>query len=130
MFEQSKTGGLNAPQEELEDYLRRTYSDPQRELPMANIGLVKPTYPGEEFNVSPPKLSEVERFINKARSTSAPGPNGVPYKVYKKCGQLRKVLWNLLKVVWKQNVVPLSWSAAGGDIQYLGPMSSYLVVEC
>ena len=115
LFEQSKNGELNVPQEELENHLRETYSDPDRQIPMADMeGLVKPTHPGEQFDLSPPKLSEVERFINKARSASAPGPSGVPYKVYKKCGELRKALWKLLKVIWRQDVVPLSWSAAEG----------------
>ena len=40
LFEQSKTGELNAPQEESEYHLRRTYSDPQRELSMADISLL------------------------------------------------------------------------------------------
>ena len=74
--------------------------------------LVTPTKPGVEFDLSEPKLAEVEKFISKVRAASAPGPNGVPYKVYKKCGELRKSLWRLLKVVWRQDVVPLFWSEA------------------
>ncbi|XP_072047083.1 uncharacterized protein [Amphiura filiformis] len=115
LFEQSKSGELSVPQEELEDHLKETYSDQQRQVPMPNIaGLVKPTQPGVQFELAQPKLAEVEKFVNKARSASAPGPNGVPYKVYKKCGELRKFLWRLLRVVWRQDVVPLSWSTAEG----------------
>jgi hypothetical protein len=66
------------------------------------------------FNVSEPKFSEVTNFVNKARAASAPGPNGIPYKVYKKCDALRKYLWRLLKVVWRKDSVPLSWSKAEG----------------
>ena len=80
----------------------------------AIAGSVRPTKPGVEFDLSEPKLAEVEKFISKARAASAPGPNGVPYKVYKKCGELMKTLWRLLKVVWRQDVVPLSWSEAEG----------------
>ena len=46
----------------------------------------------------------------KVRSAAAPGPNGVPYKVYKKCEKLRKYLWRLLKVVWRKGEVPASWN--------------------
>ncbi|KAI8498014.1 hypothetical protein Bbelb_239580 [Branchiostoma belcheri] len=115
LFEQSKSGVLNVPKKDMEDHLRGVYSDKLREAPMPNIeGLVRPSQPGVEFDVSEPKLSEVVKFIDKARTASAPGPNGVPYKVYKKCEQLRKRLWKLLKVVWRQDVVPLSWNKADG----------------
>jgi len=77
-------------------------------------GLVRPTRPGIEFDISEPKFTEVESFIMKARSASAPGPNGIPYKVYKKCGKLRKFLWRLLKVVWRKEEVPSTWNKAEG----------------
>ena len=77
-------------------------------------GLVRPTRPGIEFDVAEPRFAEVERFIMKARSAAAPGPNGVPYKVYKKCEKLRKYLWRLLKVVWRKGEVPASWNKAKG----------------
>ena len=115
LFEQSKSGEFNIPQQELEDHLRNVYSDLHREEPMADIaGLVRPSKPGVMFDESEPKLAEVEKFINKARAASAPGPNGIPYKVYKKCEELKKFLWRLLKVVWRQDVVPLTWNKAEG----------------
>ena len=77
-------------------------------------GLVRPTRPGTEFDTAEPRFAEVERFIMKARSTAAPGPNGVPYKVYKKCEKLRNYLWRLLKVVWRKGEVPTSWNKAEG----------------
>ena len=57
---------------------------------------------------------KIEHFIMKARSAATAGPNGVPYKVYKKCGKLRKYLWRLLKFVWWKGGVPASWNKAEG----------------
>ena len=80
LFEQSTSGELNVSQQQLEEHLKNTYSDQQHGVPMPVIaGLVRPTKPGVEFDLSEPKLAEVEKFISKARAASAPGPNGVPY---------------------------------------------------
>ena len=115
LFESSKSGEQNIPQQELEEHLKNTYSDQQHVVPMPDIvGLVRPTKPDVDFDLSEPQLAEVEMFINKARAAFAPGPNGVPYKIYRKTDGLRKSLWRLLKVVCRQDVVPLSWSEAEG----------------
>ena len=78
------------------------------------VGLERPIQLGIEFDKSAPKVAEVVRFIMKERSASAPGPSGVPYKVYKKYSELRKFLWRLLKVVWWKDEVPSSWNKAEG----------------
>lgn len=49
--------------------------------------------PTEPFDTCPPKLREVEEVIKKAWSASAPGTNGLPYKLYKSCPQVVKILW-------------------------------------
>ncbi len=115
IFDKSRSGVLKVPQEELEDHLKKTYSDPNRDSPMSHIeGLVHPTEPSVPFDISPPKMYEIEQFLKKSRSASSPGNNGVPYKVYKKCTKLRKILWNLLKVAWRTDVVPRLWCQAEG----------------
>jgi len=35
------------------------------------------------MEVCAPKWKEVELAVRKARASSSPGPNGVPYRVYK-----------------------------------------------
>lgn len=47
-------------------------------------------------------MREVEEVIKKARSASVPWPNGLPYKLYKNCPQVVKVLWRLIKTAWKK----------------------------
>jgi len=56
----------------------------------------------------------VKKIVKKARSGSAPGPNGIPYKVYKMCPLLLRRLWTLLRVVWMKGKIPSCWQVAEG----------------
>ena len=93
---------------ELESYLKNVYSDDKRneELPYLK-GLVRPTEPGVEFDMKALKIHE-------ARSASAPGPNGIQYRVYKKCPLLRKHLFKILKTAWNKKNSAKTWSTAEG----------------
>ncbi|GFN77793.1 polyprotein [Plakobranchus ocellatus] len=85
LFQQPKSGTLTVEREELETHLKKTYSNPTREIPLEETtGLVWPAAPGIKFDSKPPTLQEVIAIVNKARAKSAPGPNGVPYLLYKK----------------------------------------------
>ena len=59
-------------------------------------------------------MKEASDVVKKARSGSAPGPNGIPYKVYKMCPMLLRRLWTLLKVIWRKGKVPDCWQQAEG----------------
>ena len=128
LFEQSKSGTLKASQEELEEHLRKTYSDPRQDDPLPEVdGLIRPDAPLQEFDLSDLKWSEVRECAQKARAKSAPGVNGLSYKLLKKCPNVLKVLWRLLRVAWKKLVVSPSWCIADGvyipkeaDSQLLG----------
>lgn len=115
LFTQERSGTLKAGKEQLEEYLRETYTDENRfehrEIPRDMPPLPEPGHSCETF---PPKLSEVERAVKKARAGSAPGPNGVPYLVYKRAPGVTRVLWRLMKVVWRNRQVPKAWRRAGG----------------
>lgn len=88
---QKRDGKLDCSKEEIDLHLSNTYSDPhhQEELGQCNI-LVDPPPPTKEFDTREPLLKEVQEVVRKARSSSAPGPSGVPYKVYKNCPLLLK----------------------------------------
>ncbi|XP_076090373.1 uncharacterized protein LOC143062594 [Mytilus galloprovincialis] len=76
------SGQLKASKEEVEEYLREMHSDPKREDELPDIEqLIRPENPEQVFDESPPKLKEVVDVIKKGRAASAPGPNGVPYKL-------------------------------------------------
>ena len=47
--------------------------------------LLQPQAPKVEFEEAEPSWKEVEETLKKARAASAPGPNGIPYAVYKNC---------------------------------------------
>lgn len=48
----------------------------------------------------------------ESESSISLGPNGVPYKFSKNCPGVLRFLWNLLRVVWKKNVIPSEWQRA------------------
>ncbi|KAJ8376434.1 hypothetical protein SKAU_G00070140 [Synaphobranchus kaupii] len=72
----------------------------------------KPTEPSALFDTSPPKLSEIRQVIQQARSASAPGPNGIPYKLYKNCPRVLKLLWTLMRTAWTKLIIPSEWRRA------------------
>ncbi|GFO10129.1 polyprotein [Plakobranchus ocellatus] len=99
LFQQPKSGSLTVNREELETHLKKTYSDPTREIPLEEItGLVWPAAPGIKFDSRPPSLQEVIAVVNKARAKSAPGPSGVPYLLYKRCPNVLKKYTKYYKV--------------------------------
>ena len=61
-----------------------------------------------------PTLKEVKDVIKKARAASAPGSNGITYKVYKNCPRLTVMLWKIIQKVWKRGEIVASWKQAEG----------------
>ena len=45
---------------------------------------------------------------------SAPGPNGVPYLVYKNTPGAARFLYRLMRGVWKSRKILRAWRRAGG----------------
>lgn len=72
--------------------------------------------PGYQLDDSPPRWSEVEEAVKKARAASAPGPNGVPYRLYKNSPNILRFLWRQLKVMWMKQTIPKAWRRAGGVV--------------
>ena len=90
---------MEKSQEEVEAHLKETHSDPEREMDLpAHNKLISPEGPTEAFDDSQPRLTEFNEVLKRARSASAPGPNGIPYKVYKNCPKLRHRLFQIM--VW------------------------------
>ncbi|XP_063049927.1 NACHT, LRR and PYD domains-containing protein 3-like [Engraulis encrasicolus] len=113
LLEEKKTGKLETTREQLEQHVREQYSDPQRSVPLGAPGYVpQPAQPTAEFNIMPLKLSKVRQVVEKARSSLAPGPNGVPYKLYKNCPKVLELLWYLMRTAWKKKIIPSEWQRA------------------
>ena len=61
-----------------------------------------------------PKLTELQEVLKMARAALSPGPNAVPYRIYKNCLKLQKRLLALFKVVWRTGKMVGSWLASEG----------------
>jgi len=101
--------------EEIQTHLRDTHSDTRRDDPLGPCAHIMPEpAPTIALDSKEPTLAEVKDVVKKARAGSAPGPNGIPYKVYKMCPRLLHRLWRLSKVVWRKGQVPECWQKAEG----------------
>lgn len=110
-----RSGELKATKEEVEEHLRQVHSDPRREDSLEEMEkLIQPAEPATPFRAEEPSWQEVNTFLRKARAKSAPGPNGIPYKVYKYCERLKRRLWKLLRVAWRKDFLADSWLVAEG----------------
>jgi hypothetical protein len=69
-----------------------------------------------EFEGSEPELKEIVDTTRKARSASAPGSNGIPYKVYENCPRLCKRLWGMMKVAWRRGRLANDWHLAARGV--------------
>ena len=59
-------------------------------------------------------MDEFNNKLKKARNNSAPGLNGVPYILYKRCPKVARLLYGYLKGLWKKNTVSKAWRKAEG----------------
>ncbi|GFR76622.1 reverse transcriptase [Elysia marginata] len=115
LFQQPKSGTLAVSREDLEAHLKKSYSETNRELSLEETaGLIWPAAPGIKFNNKPPNLQEVVAVVNKARAKSAPGPNGVPYLLYKRCPNVLNRLHKNLRSAWNNIKVSKEWMTAEG----------------
>lgn len=112
---QKRSGQLVCTTGEIDAYLHNTYSDAAREEDLGECrDLIKPPMPVTSFNTKAPSWRETQSVVKAARNASAPGPNGIPYLVYKRCPQLLHRLWKILRVIWRRGKVAQQWRSAEG----------------
>ncbi|GFO00047.1 reverse transcriptase [Plakobranchus ocellatus] len=70
--------------------------------------------PGNKVRQQAPSLQEVIAVVNKTRAKSAPGPNGVPYLLYKGYPNVFKKLHKILRSAWKNIKINKEWTTAAG----------------
>ena len=114
LFEQPKSGTLTVDRDTLEQHLKETYSKPEDTPPLSIPGLVRPERPTKPFNDKPPTLEEMRKVVKKARAKSAPGPNGIPYILYKKCPKVLAWLHRMLRSAWRNKKICTQWMRADG----------------
>lgn len=115
LFAKEKGGRLKTSKQELDEYLEKMYADEKRHerttIPL-DIPPIEP--PAHPMDTRPPLWREVEHAVKRARSSSAPGPNGVPYRLYKNAPGVLRFLWRLMRLAWEQGIIPKAWRRAGG----------------
>ncbi|KAL7876168.1 hypothetical protein AOLI_G00111310 [Acnodon oligacanthus] len=110
-----RNGQLTCSKAEIDHHLRDTFCDRSREQDLGHCQhLIDPPAPTLDFDGKEPSWKEIQEVIKKARSNSAPGPSGVPYRVYKNCPKLLHRLWKILKVIWRRGKVAQQWRFAEG----------------
>ena len=108
-------GNLENTQEEVETFLKDAHSDKERNEPLPiNEHLMEFPEPEIPLKDEPPTLREFNQKLRKTRSKSSPGPNGVPYLVYKRCPEIAKLMYSYLRGLWIRNQVSDSWKEAEG----------------
>ena len=68
--------------------------------------------PSVPFPKQTPSFEEFGNCVRRARNGSAPGPNGIPYVVWKYCPSLKRRLYTICQKVWSTGKTPTSWSQA------------------
>ncbi|XP_061905517.1 uncharacterized protein LOC133651562 [Entelurus aequoreus] len=112
---QKRSGKLASSQDDIDQHLKQTYSDPAREQELGECNnLIDPPEPELQFDMSELQLKEVREVVRRARASSAPGPSGTSYKVYKNCPKLLQRLWKILPVFWRRGRIPEQWRVAEG----------------
>ena len=115
LFIKEKSGIFSVSKAALEEHLKKSCTDDRHQEEVSLPSDMSPVNPPEhELDVSPPRWREVDKTVRRARAASAPGPNGVPYRLYKNAPDVLRFLWKLMKVVWQKKEIPTSWRRAGG----------------
>jgi len=83
---------ISSSKEEVEEHLKKSHSDPQRDLQREDLW---------EYN-DPPSFNAFMKVLRKTRVKPAQGPYGVSYIVYKRCPKVARQLWLYLKGMWKK----------------------------
>lgn len=106
LLRQRRSGHLACAKEEFDHLLQDIYSDPTRDQDQNQGECEEPT---QQLDLREPLLKEIQHVVKKARSSSAPGPSGTSYKVYKHCPRLLLRLWRIIRVIWRRGKVAQQW---------------------
>ena len=107
---------LDVPKPTLDNYVRDVASDPQRDVELGDLdGLPDVPAPKRVLSNRSFSFRLFNRILKKKRSASQPGPNKIPYRVYKACHYLASYLHRILNAIFRQgDVVPLCFRVNDG----------------
>ena len=115
MLSDSKPVALDVEKEVLDEYVKGVALDARREEDLGVLeGLPDPLPKVVDFDTRPFRFSHFKRVVQNKRPASTPGPNKVPYTVYKKCPKIARFLFDIFCSVRRSGVVPLCWRLNDG----------------
>ena len=101
---------LNVDQETLDQHKSFNLVDKNYDIPLGNLEDLPPE-PSllKKFNKSSFPYNDFLEILLIRRNASAPGLNGIPYKVYKKCSKKSKFLFKIFQATFKRCEIPIQW---------------------
>ena len=99
---------LKVDQKTLDQHKSFNLFDKNYDIPLGNLEGLPPKLPLlTKFNKSSLSYNHFFAILATCRNASAPGLNGIPYKVYKKCPKTRKFLFKIFQVCFKRCQMPI-----------------------
>ena len=106
---------MDVSKEQLDDHVAVMATDEEKRSEVLLPRRMRPVpLPRAKFDEAEPLWKEIKDIVRKARAGSAPGPNGVSYRILKKCEGVLRILWNLLRLAWRKRVVSDQWTISEG----------------
>ena len=104
---------LKVGQETLDQHKSSNLIDNNYDIPLGNLeGLPPEPLLLEKFNKRRFSFDDFFEILSSHRHASAPGLNGIPRKVYKKCPKISKFLFKNFKTCFKRCKIPTQWQSA------------------
>ena len=82
------------------------------DVPLADLGLPDKPPLQKSFPTNYFSFEQFFQILSTRRNASAPGLNGIPYKVYKKCPKINKFLFKIFLSCMNKGIIPLQWRSA------------------
>ena len=113
LFDPKGCCSLNVDQETLDQHKSSNLVDKNYDIPSANLEDL-PLEPAllKKFNKSFFSYNDFLEILLTLRNASAPGVNGIPYKVYKKCSKISKFLFKIFQTCFKRCEISIQWRSA------------------
>ena len=113
VFNSKSTENPSFSAEEAEAFFPERFADTDRSYYYSPFSELPPP-PSPEFNISsaPPSFDDFKKVLLSRRNSSAPGPNGIPNTVWKRCQCLHRPLYSIIRRVWSSANIPASWQCA------------------
>ena len=102
---------LKVDQETLDQQKSPNLIDNNYDIPLGNLeGPERPLL--KKSNKSCFSFADFFEILSSRRNASAPGLNGISYKVYKKCPKISKFLFKIFQTCFKRCEIPIQWRRA------------------